>query len=105
MIEIELKLKKENEMIKELFNFNGCKEQLTKIKELFTNNIKNSKNEEYYQSPCPATYLYRLLFSEEVSDNQKYKHPADRGDDENVQKFGKFEEHYARIIYLMILIR
>ena len=44
MSEIESKLIEENENMKELFNFNGNEIQLKHIKELFTNNISNSKN-------------------------------------------------------------
>ena len=43
--EIESNLREENECIKELFNFNGSQSQLQHVKELFSNFIKNSKND------------------------------------------------------------
>ena len=44
MSEIESQLKKENEIIKHIFDFNGDKTQIDIIKEIFINFIKNSEN-------------------------------------------------------------
>ena len=44
MDNFELKLKEEDEIIKELFNFSGNETLLQHLKEVFTNLIKNSKN-------------------------------------------------------------
>ena len=48
MSEIESKLKEEGGIIKEVLNFNGDESQLKHIKEIFTNYVKNSKNDLHY---------------------------------------------------------
>ena len=48
MCEFESKLKEENEINKELFNFNGDETQHKHLKDVFTNYIKNSKNVSKY---------------------------------------------------------
>ena len=48
MCENESQLKEENENIKELFSSNGNKTQFKHLKEVFTNFIKNSKNDSKY---------------------------------------------------------
>ena len=47
MSEVEVKLKEQNEIYKELYNYNGGEDQLKHLKEVFTNFIKNSNNESY----------------------------------------------------------
>ena len=48
MNDIVSKLREENEVIKELFDFNGCTTQIKHLKEVFTNFINNSNNCSYY---------------------------------------------------------
>ena len=48
MCEFESIIKEDNEIIKQLFNFSGCEVELKHLKELFTNNISNSKNGSNY---------------------------------------------------------
>ena len=48
MCEFESIIKEDDEIIKQLFNFSGCEVELKHLKELFTNNISNSKNGSNY---------------------------------------------------------
>ena len=83
----ESKLKEENENNKELFNFNANEAQSNDIQELFTNSIKNSKNDskifvkflEFYSKSRPSHQpvsreLVKCLYScflEQINDIQK----------------------------------
>ena len=48
MSSFESKLKKENEIMKELFNFNGDKTELEHLKKVFTNFISSTDNGPKY---------------------------------------------------------
>ena len=69
MSDLESKMKEANECHKELFNFNGDETQLEHIKELFTNDIRNSKNRPKYFIDLLDFYSKRRPHQHNVSKN------------------------------------
>ena len=111
MIEIESRMKEENENNKELFNFQGDEAQL---KELYTNYIKNSRNglnyfiqflEHYYKCRTNQNHISKELveciyycFPEQINEiQQKIKNTE-------ILKFIIFPEEFPMVVFCVVRI-